>query len=150
LAIKLIRKPALLRRTNALGLHLQKASKASSQSRAHNPGAKCFTLLKACSKIARRHRAGLVQRSIRSRLRATYPYSLAVKSLSRFSAGFVANLSQASNPKFSRAPQLKIGGSVQLAYRASPSNLVLPASPKFTAIRNGAVLQVGHVCGANP
>jgi hypothetical protein len=76
--------------------------------------------------------------------------SLAVKSLSRFSAGFVANLSRASNPKLSRTPQLKICGSVQLAYRASPSNLVVAASPKSIAIRNGAVLQIGHVCGANP
>jgi hypothetical protein len=139
-AIKLIRTPALQWRTNALGLHLQKASNASPQSRAHNLGAKCFSLLKVCRRKARRNRAGLVQRSIRSRLRATYPYSLAIKSLSRFGAGSVANLSRASSPKFSRAPQLKICVTVQLAYRASPSNFVVPASPKSIAIRNGAVL----------
>jgi hypothetical protein len=63
--------------TTTLGLRLRKLAK-------HRPSAaqtiqtqNALPLHKVCGKTARRNRAGLVQRSIRSRLRATYPYSLA-------------------------------------------------------------------------
>jgi hypothetical protein len=65
--------------TTTLGLRLRKLAK-------HRPSAaqtiqtqNALPLHKVCGKTARRNRAGLVQRSIRSRLRATYPYSLGVQ-----------------------------------------------------------------------